>query len=208
MKMTTTSRQTALTVRIAWLATLVLATLLLGVKAAHAAPVPAAAVVPVLLEGELNAEEEEEEEEESEEGEEECLTAEEEFEAGEIDEAEVEEACEEGAERTSQKGATKGATAPEECVLRSARAVATLKRNKLKVTIGYTTYEPAGAMIEIRKGSTRIASVRRRLGRSGVLRITKKLSKRQRGKQITVRVRVPSAPRNCARYETHKLAAR
>jgi hypothetical protein len=76
------------------------------------------------------------------------------------------------------------------------------------VTIGYTTYEPAGAKIEIRKGSTRIASVRRRLGRSGVLRITKKLSKRQRGKQITVRVRVPSAPRSCARYETHKLAVR
>lgn len=146
-----------------------------------AAPTIAAAVetpvgdVPVLAledeepEAEAAAEDVEEECEETEEGFEECEEA---------------EAASEGDER-----------AREDCVLRSARGHASVDRHgrKLKLTIGYTAYEPVKAKVEISKGGNRLATVKRRLGRSGVLRVTKKLDAKNDGKQIVVSIEIPSA---------------
>jgi hypothetical protein len=100
------------------------------------------------------------------------------------------EECEE-AEPTAKRS---GSGAPEECLLRTARAHAALDRRsgKLKLTIRYTTYEPVNAKIEIRSGADRIASLKRHLARSGVLRVIKKLSAKG-GKRLVVRIEIPSA---------------
>lgn len=69
---------------------------------------------------------------------------------------------------------------PEACALRSAKAHAVLKGNKLKLTIGYTTSEPVKADVDVHYGSTRLGQFKRHLRRSGVLRVTKRL-KENRG---------------------------
>lgn len=198
--------RTAQTARIAWLAAfvlpLILAVSLLAVKSAHAAYAGPSAV-PLAVEEEFEAEDEDEFE-----AEETCLEAEEEFEAGELTEAELEAICEEGEDEDEGKSPMSGSAAPEECLLRSARvrAVALPKRNGLKLTIGYTTYKPVNVTVEIRKGSARIASVRRHLGRSGVLRIVKKLGKKKSApKRVVVQIRVPSSPRYCVKFQTKKI---
>lgn len=123
----------------------------------------------------LAGEEEEEAEAAAEEIEEEC--------------EEVEEGFEECEEVESE--AARAASAREECVLRTARAHASVDRSgrKLKLTIGYTTYEPAKARIKVGN----LATLQRHLGRSGVLRVTKKLSAKQSGKRIVIRIDLPSA---------------
>ena len=187
-----------LVVRIAWLTTfvvpLILAGLLLAVKTAHAAP-GGGAIVPLALEEGFELDEEGEIEEE------ECGAAEEELEEGELEEAEVEDICEE-AEDAGRKRTT-GSAAPEECLLRSAhaRAVASPQRNRLKLTVGYTTYEPVSATVEIREGSARLGSIRRHLGRSGVLRVVESLgSDPSKPRQIVVQIRIPPAPDYCAKF--------
>jgi hypothetical protein len=139
---------------------------------------PAAAVetplgdLPVLA---FEEEEELEAEAAAEEVEEECEEVEE----------EVEEECEE-----VESKAERAALAREECVLRTARAHAALDRRgeKLKLTIGYTAYEPANAKIKV----GHIATLNRHLGRSGVLRIVKALRKGQHLKRLVVRINLPS----------------
>lgn len=180
--MDTAPRQTTLVVRIAWLATfvvpLILATLLLGAKAAHSEPAP----TPLALE-EPEAEEGEYEETE-------CDIAWEEFDEGLLTESDVEELCEEeeaGKSKTKKGG--KGSAAPEECVLRSAHGHAAVdeRSNKLKLTIGYTAYEPVGAKVTVGK----IATVKRQLGRSGVLRLVKNLGK-QDPERLVINIKLPS----------------
>jgi hypothetical protein len=147
-----------------------------------ATPTPASAVEATLGDlGVLALEEEGLEAEAAAEGpEEEC----EEIEEGVED-------CEE-AEPDAEQAA---AAPPQGCVLRSARGHAAVDRRgtKLKLTIGYTAYEPAMAKIEIRKGTGRIGWVKRQLGRSGVVRVTKKLGAKKRGERIVVSIQVPSA---------------
>jgi hypothetical protein len=114
------------------------------------------------------------------------------------EEVEIEEACEEAEEEFEgfeeceevESGAAQAASAREECVLRTARAHAALSRTgeKLKLTIGYTAYEPAKAKIEV----GRVGTVKRHLGRSGVVRITKKLGANS-GKRLVVTIEIPSA---------------
>ena len=53
--------------------------------------------------------------------------------------------------------------------LRSARGHASAGRNKLKLTIGYTTNEPVTAKIQIHG----LGTFKRHLGKSGVLRLTR-----------------------------------
>jgi hypothetical protein len=189
--------------RVAWLATfvvpLVLAGLLLAAKGAPAAPT-GPAVVPLTFEEEFEDEGEVEEAA--------CEAAEEEF-AGEVEGAEVEEICEEAEDRGRKRAAQPSSIAPEECVLRSAHAhAATIADgSKLKLTIGYTTYEPVSATVEIRKGSARIGSVHRHLGRSGVLRIVKSLGIRA-PKRIVVQIQIPASPRNCDRFQTETILTR
>jgi hypothetical protein len=203
---TTAHRQTAAIVRITWFVTfvvpLVLAALLLGMKSAQAAP-PVPGFTPLAFEEEFEGEEESEGEFELEA----CEIAEEEFEEGELGEAAVEVACDEAEDEGGKKAAAPSAFAPEECLLRSAhaQAVASPKHESLKLIVGYTTYEPVAATVEIGKGSARIGSVHRHLGRSGVLRIVKSLERDKAPSQIVVRIVISDAPRYCGKFQTQKI---
>jgi hypothetical protein len=190
---------------------LLLSGLLLAAAGAQgASAVPVASISA--FEEDFEGLEDELEEEESEEGaiEAECETALEEADEGELGPDEVDEICAEAAEagkrkKNAGKNAGSNSVAPKECLLRSAHAHAVDTGDKLKLTIGYTAYEPVAARIEVRKGSSRIATMRRQLGRSGVLRIVKNLGDGKAPKQLVVRLAVPASPGYCGKYETEKV---
>lgn len=168
---------------------LALAILLFAVSAAHAVPVTPS-VTPLAFEEEFSAEEEGEEGEgELEEGA--CEEAEEEFDEGELSGAEVKEICDEEAAERRKKAAGAGSTAPEECILRSAHGKATTsgQGDKLKLTIGYTTYEPVAASLKI----GHLDTVHRHLGRSGVLRLVEDLHGHDGLKRLSVQIDIASA---------------
>lgn len=195
---------------------LLLSSLLFAVAGAHgatAAPVASQSAAED-FEG-LEAEPEEEGEEEGEFVEVECETALEEAEEGEITPAEADEFCAELTSTDKSKKSGRGkrgsaSVAPQECLLRSAHAHAVVNAagDRLKLTIGYTAYEPVSAKVEVRKGSSRIATKSLRLGRSGVLRIVKDLGKAEAPKRVVVRLAVPKSPGYCGKYETEKVAVR
>ncbi len=182
-----------------------------GAQGASAGP----AASPSALEEDFESLEDELEEEESEEEEleTECEIAREEADEGELGLAEVNEICAEAAEvgkrkkKTGRKSASSDSVAPPECLLRSAHAHAAVNAagDKLKLTIGYTAYEPVGAKVEVRKGSSRIATKRLRLGRSGVLRIVEDLGRAEAPKRLVVRLAVPNSPGYCGKYETENV---
>jgi hypothetical protein len=192
--------------------------LLFAAGGAHGAPTQPVASHSAAEEGfeSLEDESEEEGEEEDEFVEVECETALEEAEEGEITLAEADELCAELTSANKSKGKSgKGKrgsapVAPEECVLRSAHAHAAVNGagDKLKLTIGYTAYQPIDAKVEVREGSSRIATKSLRLGRSGVLRIVKDLGKAEAPKRVVVRLAVPDSPGFCGKYETEKVAVR
>jgi hypothetical protein len=168
---------------------LVLALMLFAVSAAHAA-LPGSSVTPLAFEEEFEAEEEGgEDEAEFDEGA--CEEAEEEFDEGELSAAEVKEICEEEAAERRKKAANPDTVAPEECILRSAhgQAVTPGKGDKLKLTIGYTTYEPATASLKI----GHLDTVHRHLGRSGVLRLVEDLHGHDNLKHLSVQIDIPAA---------------
>jgi hypothetical protein len=195
---TTAHDQTARIARVAWLCAfvlpLVLAGLLLGVKSVQATgPPPSLTPFAFEEEGEeeLALEEEEEEdggdeEAEAEFAEAECEIAEEEAAEGEITQADAEALCKE-AQDFARAGPSSTA---ERCPIRSTRAHASLRRHRLKLTIGYTTTDPTKATIQIRK----VGTFKRQLGRSGVIRITKKLGKKQPGR-VVISIKAPSCAR-------------
>jgi hypothetical protein len=88
-------------------------------------------------------------------------------------------------------------TYPPECVLRSARAHAVLKENKLKLTIGYTASAPTKAGVDLRYGATRLGHLERRLGRSGVLRIAKVVKGKQGARRLPLRIALDPAGTAC-----------
>ncbi|HEX2097115.1 MAG TPA: hypothetical protein VHF50_07095 [Solirubrobacterales bacterium] len=88
-------------------------------------------------------------------------------------------------------------TYPEACVLRSAKAHAVLKGDRLKLTIGYATSEPTEANLEVHYGATRVGQFKRQLRRSGVLRIAKPLKGRQAAKRLPVRVEIDVKGTRC-----------
>jgi hypothetical protein len=205
------SSSAILVARLAWLATfvvpLVLAGLLLVAKAAHATP----ATPVVRFAGEADEIGDEVEIGEV------CEEGEEELEEEELGE-DAEEACAADAGATS-KVAGSGSIAPEECLVRSAtaRLVAHDSHNTVRLTVGYTTYEPTAAVVEYglsgKDGSLHLGTAKRQLGRSGVLRLSKSLSdaqmaKVQSGGQLTVRLHSLEAPASCRPFETEKLTAR
>lgn len=175
--------------RLPLLAVLLLATLLLAAGAAHGSPIASAAAEGYAFEEPL----EEELSEEIEEVETECDRAHEEADEGERGRAEAEEICEEAAEESSESTDNPSGQAPEECILRSAHANAVVndKSNKLKLTLGYTTYEPVAAKIKVGN----IAKLQRQLGRSGVLRFVKPLRIHQHLSRLVVRIDLPSVKR-------------
>jgi hypothetical protein len=120
-------------------------------------------------------------------GEEVCIETEVESSSEEEDEGLCEELEERGAESSEA----------EECPLRSTRAHGSTAHDRLKITVGYTTYRPAAATIQIGSGANKLGTFKRHLGRSGVLRFTEKGSTKH-GKRVVVHVSVPSAQRYCA----------
>jgi hypothetical protein len=128
-------------------------------------------------------------------------------------EAEAEEA--EGAEEAEEECEAEdaGFSAADDCYLRTARArvVAYPDREMVRLTLGYTTYAPAAATVEYgAKKDPHLGSVHRRLGHSGVLRLSKHLASRQMTKveasgRFTVTVHVPEAPRACQPFEVQQL---
>jgi hypothetical protein len=189
---------------------LLLSGLLLAASTAHALP-----TVPPL--GPLGLEDEGEAEEELTPSEVACAEAQAEYERDELSEAEVEEICAE--DEAGEGNDANASRAPEECRLRSARArvVAYEARNRVRLTVGYTTYVPTMATVDYRlaggRGSLHLGTARRRLGRSGVIRLTRRLSDGQMEKvqaagRFTVRLRVSGAPRSCRRYESEELTVR
>ncbi len=140
--------------------------------------------------------------EEEDETEGECVEAEEE----EVEGEEAEDECEVEAEDA-------GFSPAEDCYLRTASAhvVAYPDREIMRLTLGYTTYEPAAATVEYgAKKDPHLGTVHRRLGRSGVLRLSKHLGSTQMARvessgRFTVTVHVPEAPPACRRFEVQQL---
>jgi len=179
--------------RIAWLVTfvvpLVLAALLLTVKSAQAEPLAS----PATLDYEVFEAEVEEVSELT--PEEACIEAEEAFEMEELAEVEMEEVCEEGQDEVEAKDKA-ATTGPGECALRSANAHAATNNNRLKLTIGYTTTAPTDATFEVKQGGTKLATFRRHLGNSGVVRFSKQLGENADGK-LAVRIKLPPGGSVC-----------
>lgn len=167
---------------------LVLSALLLAAAgSAAAAPAPAALTFEAEFEpeeGEFEEGEFAEEEPGEEFAEAECEIAEEELEEGLLTPADVTELCQAEEEELAAGTSTEG------CPLRSAKVHASDKNNRLKLTIGYTAGAPTKARVEVLIGKRKFASYKRRLGRSGVIRVTKRLGKR-RPKKIRVRFVTP-----------------
>ena|SRR6476469_4940668 len=120
----------------------------------------------------------------------------------------------EGSEEECEAEAEDAGFSPaEDCYLRTAKArvVAYPDREMMRLTLGYTTYAPAAATVEYgAKKDPHLGSVHRRLGRSGVLRLSKHLAEGQMTKVetsglFTVTVHVPEAPRACQRFEVQRL---
>lgn len=137
----------------------------------------------------------------------------------EEDEAESEDECaesedEEAEEEECEAEAEDAGFSPaDDCYLRTAQAhvVAYPDRKMMRLTLGYTTYAPAMATVEYgAKKDPHLGSVQRRLGHSGVLRLSKHLAGSQMTKvessgRFTVTVHVPEAPPACQRFEVQQL---
>jgi len=186
---------------------LVLAALLLAARSAHAAAQAPLSTIPLALDEEGEGEGEFENEFGEEEA---CEEAEEEFEEGGLGETEVESICEVATGEDPAEGAATGSTASDRCSLRSVhpRAVTVEKGRRLKLTIGYTTFAPSGATVEIRLGATRIGSFRRHLGRSGVLRIVMRLGKQHTPRRLVLHLRIAGSKRQCSGAETQRVRIR
>lgn len=176
-----------LVARLAWLAAfvapLLLAFALLSAGGAAATPTGAPLALATQPEGEG----------EEEEGVGFCELAQIEFEEGWLTEAEMNAVCaEEEAETTNPESQRQA-----ECPLRSASAHAKTRRNRLKLTIGYTTNFPTKATIQLYAGQTLVATYKRQLGRSGVLRFKKNLSTNLVRKRPQVRLKFQEGNVGC-----------
>jgi hypothetical protein len=122
--------------------------------------------------------------------------------AGEECEAEEEEEAEEV-----------GFSPAEDCYLRTARShvVAYPQRGRVRLTLGYTTFESTPATVELNAGDgDRLAVVRRHLGRSGVIRLSRHIgddamARLEGSHSFTVTVHVAEAPGACQHLETERL---
>jgi hypothetical protein len=136
-----------------------------------------------------------------------------EAEEGECAESEEDEAVEEAEEECEAEAEDAGFSPAEDCYLRTAtaRVVAYPGRGMMRLTLGYTTYTPAAATVEFgAEKDPHLGTVHRRLGRSGVLRLSKHLAGKQMAKvetsgRFTVTIHVPEAPRACQRFEVQQL---
>jgi hypothetical protein len=129
---------------------------------------------------------------------------------GEDEEVEGAEGAEEECEAEAEDA---GFSPADDCYLRTAtaRVVAYPDREMMRLTLGYTTYAPVAATVEYgARKDPHLGTVHRRLGRSGVLRLSKHLAGKQMTKveasgRFTVTVHVPEAPPACQRFEVQQL---
>jgi hypothetical protein len=185
--------------RIRFALPLALLAILVASQPAHALAGAEAAGMPLDLAIQLSEEEDEAE------AEGECAEGE--------DEDEEVEAAEDSEEECEAEAEDAGFSPAEDCYLRTAKArvVAYPDRAMMRLTLGYTTYTPAVATVEYgAKKDPHLGSVQRRLGRSGVLRLSKHLADEQMTKvetsgRFTVTVHVPEAPPACQRFEVQRL---
>jgi hypothetical protein len=112
-----------------------------------------------------------------------------------------------------------GPEAPAECVLSSAQATAFAAANhdRIRLQISYKATVPTAVTVDYglhgSKGALFLGSEKRRVGKKGVLRLTKNLTEPQMAKalaakEFTVRLRVPEAPRYCASLFDRELDVR
>jgi hypothetical protein len=111
-----------------------------------------------------------------------------------LEECEGEPLCEEEVEAEE---AAAEASYPPQCVLRSAKAHAVLRKSRLKVTIGYTTSEPTKAHVDLHYGATRLGQFKRRLRRSGVIRLTAALRGKREAQRLPLRVELDVEGAQC-----------
>jgi hypothetical protein len=182
---------------VSFLATLALIVVLSLARSAQAETVPNRGPFPLPASAPAEPEEEGEEE-------------------GEESEWESEEEAE---EREEAEAAEAGHEPPYECGLRSAKAtmVAFESRSKIRLQITYTSFTPGSVKVDYRlhdgRGSMVLGHERKHLGYTGVLTETEKLSKAQmarllKARELTVELRIPSAPSSCARYATRHLTGK
>lgn len=132
---------------------------------------------------------------------------------GEEEEFEIEE-CEEDAKKKA--GAV---TAPEECRVRSAESsITTLPdSNRVELTVQYMTYKPSTVSLDLKlkdgKGSLKIDSATKHLGKKGVLHLTTKvpdavMSRAAKAKEFDVALRASQTPAYCGALLEQKLRAK
>lgn len=207
-RVTTLAERESRTVRLAWwvsfLATLALVAILGLAHSAQAASVPIAG--PLLSAVSLPTPHEEEEAEGS----------------GEDEEAgETFEACEESEEDEEGEGCEEetAGEVPDACILRTAEAavVVLLEKDRVQVTVRYTTFSPA--LVSIRyglhgsRGSLRMGADSRRFGRRGVFRETEELTETEMAKakaatEFDVRVHAVNTPGYCGRLFDRRLTTK
>jgi hypothetical protein len=176
--------------------------------------------IPHLSPRDAEAEEEFEEEEEFEF--EECEAAESDFgfefeEEGEEAEEEWEIEVEECEEEVKKKAGA--VTAPAACLVRSAESSITTLPNsdRVQLTVKYQTYQPStvslGLKLKDRKGSLKLENTTKRLGKSGTLHITTKLTdavmeRAAKAQEFAVALRAPKTPGFCGNMLEQKLDAK
>jgi len=149
-------------------------------------------------------------------------------EEGEDDEAEAEssddeeelevEGCEADEEPGEEECDESGA-APAECELSDAEATvsASPSRDRVSLKVRYSAAAPTAVELDYRlhgpKGSLYLGAARKKLGREGVLRLTRTLTEAQMAKVLaargfTVRLRVPGTPGYCQAFFDHQLDVR
>jgi hypothetical protein len=144
----------------------------------------------------------------------EAEAADEEFEDEEWEIEDEEEEEEEAFEAADTAGPT---ALPPECVLRTADASAVALRDRLLLTLRYTSETPTKAGVEYwlkgDKGSLQVASTERHLGKRGVLRLSRHLDERERAKVeaakvVLLRLDLPQAESHCKRFLIFRLATK
>jgi hypothetical protein len=155
-----------------------------------------------------------EEEEGEEKGDEEEAGAE----ASEDDEAEAD-GCEADEEEADEEECDESGGAPEECELSSAEATvfASPNHDNVRLQVRYSTSAPTAVSLDYglhgAKGSLYLGATKKKLGREGVLHLSKSLTEAQMAKVMaakgfTVRLRVADVPGYCQAFFDQQLDVR
>jgi hypothetical protein len=144
---------------------------------------------------------------------------EDETEAGSSDDEEFEfEDCE-ADEEPGEDECDEGGSAPAECQLSDAEASvsASPNRDRVSLKVRYATAAPTAVSLDYglhgAKGSLFLGATKKKLGKQGILRLTRTLTEAQMTKVLaakgfTVRLRVPGTPGYCQAFFDHQLDVR